>query len=271
MKRPLIKNLSKRLEKIEAKQRAMLLKSAKDARRRAKNETDRHNWSFQYLKRAERPLQDALPLRYLKRRNLFVNYKESCAFDPVSGSGHSYRWYELTKVIRGKLVLNTYSYSNQTAKHVRKMESLFGLLGLKSVSVQAPRGLQDLDACRDYHAKLYGEAVVSEKYARKKSRWAMSWAQKGLKACRSIGITFSASLLARAVENAEEARAERNRKARENRIRIVDNATEADRDKAGYHILEPSEGYLSKWKKRELARDGLAKGFKTVWIHRIPG
>lgn len=165
-------------------------------------------------------LQDIekLPLRYLKKRNVFVNYKESCAFDPVTGDGHSYRWYALTKVINGVLVLNTYSYSNQTAKHVSKVRSLLKLLGVKFVEVQAPKGLQDLDAAQLYIARLYGRAVIEKKYARKPSNWAIDSALLQIKNGEKIGMRFTKYTLAKAVRAAETERRERLDRAKVTRV-----------------------------------------------------
>lgn len=97
-------------------------------------------------------------LKFFKTRRTFENYKNSCGFDPATGEGHSYGWYSLSKVIKGKLVLNTYNYSSMTVKHISKFCTLFNQLGLTYIKVNAPQGLQNLDVAKN---------LVINKYARK--------------------------------------------------------------------------------------------------------
>lgn len=106
-------------------------------------------------------------LIYRTRRNIFVNYKESCAYDPITGEAHSYRWYSLARVIKGYQVLNTYGYSNCTSKHVSYVRSTMYKLGVDYIEIQAPRGLQDMQFAHTYCVNLYAKRIVANKYARK--------------------------------------------------------------------------------------------------------
>lgn len=256
--KPVIKNLQTKLARIEKKHKASCLKWAKES-------DNKYGMRDRYLKRASRALADVLPLRYLKRRNVFVNYKESCAFDPVSGEGHSYRWYALTRVIKGRLVLNTFSYSNQTAKHVRKVESLLDLLGAKYLRVQAPRGLQNKDDAAAYGAELIGKATVKLKYARIKRKYSMTLAKANLATLSKIGIRVTKAQIKAAIETAEADRAGKLQRQRE-RVKFVQ-ATESDKDKTGLHIIRPR--MPSRWGRSDIESEAQAKGFRKVWVHIV--
>lgn len=85
----------------------------------------------------------------MKYYSRLKQYKASnLTFDPATGEGRSYEWYAIARKFAGVLVLNTYRYSNTTARHVSKLRQLFLKLNLNWVEIEAPRGLQDLNAAR---------------------------------------------------------------------------------------------------------------------------
>lgn len=79
-------------------------------------------------------------------------YKASnLEFDVKSEIAYSYDWYQLFKVIDGVPILNVYKYSITTLKHVWKMRCLLHDLGYQNVlSIEAPKGLQDLSGAAEY-------------------------------------------------------------------------------------------------------------------------
>jgi hypothetical protein len=57
----------------------------------------------------------------------------------------SYRWWQYLKVIKGKIVFNDYSYSNQTVKHQINCKNLLKTLGINvDLYIQSVRGLQNM-------------------------------------------------------------------------------------------------------------------------------
>lgn len=85
-------------------------------------------------------------MKYYSRLNM---YKASnLTFDPATGEGRSYEWYSIARNFDGVLVLNTYAYSNTTARHVSKLRGLFHSLGLVYSEIEAPLGLQNLEAAK---------------------------------------------------------------------------------------------------------------------------
>ena len=79
-------------------------------------------------------------------------YKASnLTFNPATGEGRSYDWYSIARRFDGVQVLNTYRYSVTTGKHIRKLENLFSDLRLECLFIEAPRGLQDLDAAIEFY------------------------------------------------------------------------------------------------------------------------
>jgi len=144
----------------------------------------RHSTLIKKLAQIEsKGLKLAIP--YGPRRGTFK--RANLEFNPLNGRGHSYDWYEITKVIRGKLVLNTFRYSVTTQKHVRLLQRLLDSLGLKYMSIEAPNGLQNLDTAASHHVVLLAEATVKNKYARIKTPKLIKQLEKSLALCISLG------------------------------------------------------------------------------------
>lgn len=75
-------------------------------------------------------------------------YKASnLTFDPSQMKSYSYDWYELFSRIGQLNVMNDYNYSSTTVKHKYKLRELLRQLGIDiHASIEAPKGLQDLDS-----------------------------------------------------------------------------------------------------------------------------
>ncbi len=95
----------------------------------------------------------SLPVRFFSREAVFKS--SNFFFDPKTLYATSYGWYPLLKVIKGKLVLNNYYYSRSTIKHVIRLYRILDLLGIKiDYVIQAPQGLDDLDASVRHYERL---------------------------------------------------------------------------------------------------------------------
>lgn len=82
-------------------------------------------------------------------------YKASnLVFDESTKTAYSYKWYEIAKEYRGKMIVNNYYYSSTTNRHIRKLIDLFDSLGINYVTIEAPRGLQSLDLALDHYSNL---------------------------------------------------------------------------------------------------------------------
>lgn len=150
-----VKSLDSKLERLERSHRTKLKDVHRDSR-------------ASYAKRLEAPLKDVLPLIWRSRTRLFVNYKSSCTWDPATGEGRSYNWYSLSRVIKGQLVLNGYSYSSCTCKHRNALGKLFDLLKLPYVTIESPQGLQDGPGALRYALETWAQASIAETHARSK-------------------------------------------------------------------------------------------------------
>lgn len=73
-------------------------------------------------------------------------YKASnVTFNPNTLEAYSYDWWQFVKVIRGKVIFNSYRYSNTTARHQSKVRQVMVQLGIKiDLEVQVRGGLQDI-------------------------------------------------------------------------------------------------------------------------------
>ena len=91
-------------------------------------------------------------MKYYPRLKQYKAY--NVIFDETKQIAYSYDWYELAKRINGTMVLNSYGYSNSTTKHCYKIRRLFGDLKIQYVSIQAPRGLQDLNSAKQHYQLL---------------------------------------------------------------------------------------------------------------------
>lgn len=84
-------------------------------------------------------------LPYFKKLKVFKAKNNS--FDPATFRAYSYAWWRYVDRINGKIVFNDYRYSNCTSKHQSNMRSLLSELNIKvDLYIEAPKGLQDLDA-----------------------------------------------------------------------------------------------------------------------------
>lgn len=108
-------------------------------------------------------------MKYKKTLQVFSG-GNNLQFNPLNGLGFSYRWYEISKLFGKTLVLNNYSYSSTTIKHVAKLRTLFGQLGLEYIEVSAPNGLHNLDSAMIYHTEMLAHEMVADKYARIKTK-----------------------------------------------------------------------------------------------------
>ena len=98
-------------------------------------------------------------MKYYSRLKL---YKASnVTFDPIQCRVYSYDWWRFVDRIRGKVIFNSYTYSNSTVKHQFKLRRLLESLNINvDIMLKAPRGLQDLDsAVRYYESEI--EALES--------------------------------------------------------------------------------------------------------------
>lgn len=110
------------------------------------------------------------PIPYKVRANLFSSTTGHVTFDPEAMKGFSYRWYCLTKRIGSVQVLNSYGYSSTTIKHVWAMRSLFKILCVEYIEIEAPQGLQDLNLALSYNVRRLAKVIVANKYARSKTQ-----------------------------------------------------------------------------------------------------
>lgn len=160
-----------------------------------KPKTERSDYTIRHCQRGiAKPLLNIFYLPYKKRKKYFNNNR-NCSFNPLTGNGDSYCWYALTKVIKGKLVLNTYHYSQQTSGHIYDVTNVMEKLGLKFIRVDAPRGLQDLESARQHIAYKYESELLRLKHARKPYFGTLNSYKKQFKVLKQLGFPITQKLL----------------------------------------------------------------------------
>lgn len=105
-------------------------------------------------------------MKFLKTKN--ISKASNMYFDHTSNIGYSYGWYQLAKLIKGKMILNIYNYSNTTATHKSKMWDFLEKRGYTLEFLEAPGGLQDLHGAKEYYNKLINDLEVLIKKPRTK-------------------------------------------------------------------------------------------------------
>jgi hypothetical protein len=177
-----LKQLNKKLEQLEKQHKHRCLKEFRYYKKQAIEyltkplnenftENDREYAYDRYMRYSEdaKHRKFSLSLKYYKRLGIFKIH--NLDFNPVTYSGHSYNWYEITKRVKNVVLLNTYGYSMTTTKHVYKLKSLFNNLGIKYQEIDAPVGLQNLNLALEHHIDLLAQLLVKQKYARIKKSY----------------------------------------------------------------------------------------------------
>lgn len=267
-----VKLFDKKVSKAIEAYKLDIKKQLKQAKRDLAKEPD-EIWLENQVIRLEKELVKGSPfdLRFKKRSRVFENYKGSCGIDLINETGHSYHWWIMLKRINGKLVFNTYRYSNQTAKHINKARQVLDKLGIKYISIEAPKGLQDIDTAVKHHVYLVAKEMIAKKYARAKNKnyheRAIINLTKTLDTLKQLGGKPTGRMINEALQRVEKARADRLARLR-NKIRFVIGANETDRDKVGLHAIRPNK-WISYSDRSQLAQDARSKNFKTVYIHIV--
>lgn len=88
-------------------------------------------------------------MKYFSRLKLYK--APNLTFNPETIEGRSYHWYLITRKIGKTVLLNGYNYSNTTVRHIYKIRSLLNELNIDFITIEAPRGLQDLTSAENYY------------------------------------------------------------------------------------------------------------------------
>ncbi len=234
----------------------------------------------------------ASSLVYCKRDNLFSNSKGTCVFNPETKKSYSYSWYELSKEIKGIVLLNTYNYSRSTIGHIGDVATILRDLGIKYKTVESPGGLRDLENAVYHELDFQSKLKVEEKYARiKGGRWhrrSIRESNRRLETLASVGFFVPKGAAEKSLERAEAARAHKLAIARERaahkraraKIQIVQDFENKLPTAIGLHVtLDVKRGYwnedtkdLNHYGLRHLENyksDAVAKGFQTIIVHTI--
>lgn len=79
-------------------------------------------------------------------------YKASnLVYDLERDQVYSYEWYVIAKKINNTFIINNYPYSPTTLRHSYKVRNLFENLCIDYILIEAPKGLQDLDASEQFY------------------------------------------------------------------------------------------------------------------------
>lgn len=151
-------------------------------------------------------------LQYRKTLNMFK--ATNIDFNAETMLGHSYDWYELTKSIKGKIILNSYNYSPTTCKHISKVRSVLSMLGVRYLELEAPKGLQNLDVALEHVIIEHARAIVREKYARKKYPASVKYLTKQLELLKTFGKRAKRKDMIDALAKAEAQRIEKNKESK---------------------------------------------------------
>ena len=221
----------------------------------------------EYGREAPKNANSTLSLQWYPRLNLFK--RSRLIFNPGTMVATSYDWYEIAKVINGKLVVNDYRYSVTTAKQVNQLKILFYQLDLSYVTLEAPEGLQDLSRAKRREIQEWARREVANKYSRSPNK-----PLKKVKRLDVLNIKYSKRELREALKLAEQNRSKKLEKAREEkRIRQVELVITEREDHSSVNdalIVHPyPRAWIPEYEKRDFKIKALQAGFKKVIVNVV--
>jgi hypothetical protein len=90
-------------------------------------------------------------MKFSNRSKLYS--ASNVTFNPETCQANSYGWWTFVKVIHGKVIFNSYRYSNTTSKHQYRVRSLLSKLGIKiDREVKVRGGLQNISTLKELNA-----------------------------------------------------------------------------------------------------------------------
>lgn len=111
---------------------------------KANVEAEKNEWELQgYRYTFTRPLKYYPKLKLLKSGGNFDG-RPRLIYNPETGVGYSYSWWVIVCQVKGKVVVNSYKYSNTTCRHHGDILSMLKLGGVPEsdiVQLEAPNGL----------------------------------------------------------------------------------------------------------------------------------
>lgn len=144
-------------------------------------------------------------MKYYKTLDMFK--ASNLTFNPKTNQAYSYDWYLMLTPTKFGLMFNSYNYSPTTVKHKAKVIALMAQMNAKiTITIEAPRGLQDLEAARIHNVERLGEETVKNAHARIKSDVMIKHYNLKLIQLGKLGYKSSKAEVTQAVKNAEENR-----------------------------------------------------------------
>lgn len=93
-----------------------------------------------------------MTLTYIKSRNSYE--RRNLSFELDTENGYSFNWYKIATRVGGAMYVNTFTYSRTTTRHYQEIISLLRQLGYDNIfTIEAPRGLDNLEATKDHYAQ----------------------------------------------------------------------------------------------------------------------
>jgi hypothetical protein len=265
-----------RLTKENEMNQEQVMKRLKAKATKQINELQVKGYSAEYIEKVNP--RTVSGLTYKIGRNYFENARRTCGFNPETMEGHSYRWYSLVKQIKGTVYLNTYRYSSETSKHIRRVEQVLKDLGIKYKEIEAPRGLQSIDTALAYAIRENANRMVADKYGRDKIKPRFIKDQN-IKNLEALGYKVSKKALTAALKESEASRSRRLERQREERalkkamasVRVVSDFRNLLAANAGIHVTKPygwqGEVFTNVNSLDTVRQEAVAKGFDTIYVH----
>lgn len=92
-------------------------------------------------------------------KKYFKNSTGTFKIDLETMTSTSYDWYVLGKQYSSGYVVNNYSYSATTIKHVAKLKRYLSDNGINYVRIEAPEGLQNLELAKKHYQDKYSNLL----------------------------------------------------------------------------------------------------------------
>ncbi len=82
-------------------------------------------------------------MRFIKKRNQYENSTKTLTINLAEMTSYSYNWFSMLLEIDGKVFINSYKYSNTTAKHTATLRFMLQKHGIPFQEIDAPNGLTE--------------------------------------------------------------------------------------------------------------------------------
>jgi uncharacterized protein Veg len=213
-----VENKLKSLAKIENRRRAKRRKEFKIS-----DDTKGSNYS-------KLDWRDVLGMRWQVKNLQFKGHRGKCDFDPLKMQAYSYNHWQFVRMIKGKVVFNSYRYSMTTGTHQGTVASIMRRLGIKiDLEIETGNSLSNFEnaALPSLYEELFVLEIAHASKNAKDRSWDISDLKKRIAKAKSLGAVITSEKMELIKQECQKNEADRLQKARKTRVKNNEQARAA--------------------------------------------